>query len=72
LKEVESYIQDNHHLPEVPSAEEVSTNGVNIGEMNTLLMKKVEELTLYIIDQQKKLEKQQEQIEVLTKAIQNK
>jgi hypothetical protein len=56
LHEVEKYITENKHLPEVPSAEEVKANGLNMGEMNTLLMKKVEELTLYIISQQKQID----------------
>jgi len=50
LTDVKTYIDQNQHLPEVPSAEEIAKNGLNLGEMNKLLMKKVEELTLYIID----------------------
>ncbi|MBN1599401.1 MAG: hypothetical protein JW894_13995 [Bacteroidales bacterium] len=56
LNEVEKFISENNHLPEVPSEEEVITNGVNLGEMNALLLKKIEELTLYIIGQQKEIE----------------
>ncbi|WP_184550888.1 hypothetical protein [Mucilaginibacter sp. FT3.2] len=50
LAEVKAYIDRNQHLPEIPSAQEVAANGVNLGEMNTLLLKKVEELTLYLIE----------------------
>jgi hypothetical protein len=50
LTEVESFIKLNKHLPGVPAASHVEMNGVNLGEMNTLLMKKVEELTLYLIE----------------------
>ena len=57
LKEVESYIKENGHLPDVPSAEEVKANGVEVGEMNAILLQKIEELTLYIIELEKKIEK---------------
>ncbi|MCG8699797.1 MAG: hypothetical protein MI922_17215 [Bacteroidales bacterium] len=62
LNEVESYINEHSHLPEVPSAEEVATNGMNITEMNNALLKKVEELTLYIIDQNKRIEELEQTI----------
>ncbi len=57
LTEVEKYIKANHHLPEVPSTEEVEANGINVGEMNALLLKKIEELTLHIIDLEKRIKK---------------
>jgi len=57
LKETESYIKKNGHLPDVPSAEEVMTNGVELGEMNAVLLQKIEELTLYVIELEKKIEK---------------
>lgn len=53
LEEVESYIQDNGHLPDVPSAEDVAENGVTVGEMEAVLLQKIEELTLYVIDMKK-------------------
>ncbi len=56
LAEVEKFIKANKHLPEIPSAEEVAENGVNLGEMESKLLQKIEELTLYIIDQQKEIE----------------
>jgi hypothetical protein len=55
LAEVETYINQNKHLPEVPAAKEMEANGVNVGEMNMLLLKKVEELTLYVIELEKKI-----------------
>jgi hypothetical protein len=55
LKEVQSYIDENKHLPEVPSAIEMESKGIDVGEMNMLLLKKVEELTLYVLDQNKKM-----------------
>jgi hypothetical protein len=52
LTELEQFITENKHPPNVPSAAEVEANGVNIGEMNAILLQKVEELTLYIINLQ--------------------
>ena len=53
LAEVAAYIASNGHLPEVPSSEEVAANGINLGESQALLLKKIEELTLYVIEMQK-------------------
>jgi hypothetical protein len=61
LKEVESYIRQNKHLPEVPAAKEMEQNGINLSEMNMLLLRKVEELTLYVIDLKKENEAQRMQ-----------
>lgn len=57
LNEVAQYIKENSHLPEIPSAKEMGTNGLMMEEMNLNLLKKIEELTLYIIEQDKKTEK---------------
>ena len=70
LKEVEKQIQEKGHLENIPSACEVQENGIEVGEMNRLLLEKVEELTLYTIDQQKQLDKQTKEIEEL-KALMN-
>jgi len=56
LEEVEKFIQLNGHLPEIPCAEEVECNGGDLGELVKLQMQKIEELTLYIIEQNKKIE----------------
>lgn len=56
LSEVESYISKNNHLPDVPSANQVATEGYSQHDMNTILLRKIEELTLYIIEQQKEIE----------------
>ena len=56
INEVESFIKENNHLPEVPSAAAMKQNGVDLSEMNMTLLKKVEELTLYMIAQNKKIE----------------
>ena len=65
LKEVEDYIKKNKHLPDVPSAQEVEKNGIDLGDNQTILLKKIEELTLYVIEQNKKLEEQAKRIEAL-------
>lgn len=57
LEELESYIKANKHLPEMPSAKEVETNGVELGEIVKLQQKKIEELTLYLIEQNKQIQK---------------
>lgn len=56
IEELSSYISKNKHLPGVPSELELQESGVNVAEMNKILMEKIEELTLYIIDQNKKIE----------------
>jgi hypothetical protein len=56
LKETEKHIQEKGHLPGIPSAQEVKNNGVDLGEMNAKLLKKIEELTLYLIQKDKELE----------------
>ena len=56
LKEVENHIKEKGHLKDIPSAEEVDENGIFLGEMNSKLLQKIEELTLYTIRQQKEIE----------------
>lgn len=63
LKEVKSFITENGHLPNVPSAEIVESEGVNLGETARITMEKVEELTLYTIQQQEQLDEQKSVIE---------
>jgi hypothetical protein len=53
LPDVEKFILAHGHLPEIPSASTVIENGVNLGEMDAMLLKKIEELTLYMIELQK-------------------
>jgi uncharacterized coiled-coil protein SlyX len=65
LKNLELFIHLNNHLPDVPSATEVEKNGFDLGDNQAVLLKKVEELTLYIIEQNKKVEEQQKQIDKL-------
>lgn len=56
IEEVAAFITENKHLPDVPSASDVAENGYSQHDMNKVLLQKIEELTLYIIDQQKKIE----------------
>jgi len=56
LNDVETYLESNSHLPGIPSAADIKENGVPLAEMNSLLLKKIEELTLYIINLNKKVE----------------
>jgi hypothetical protein len=56
LGEVQKYVQTNKHLPEVPSAAEFKRDGYKVGQMDDLLLRKVEELTLYVIELQKQIE----------------
>lgn len=56
LKDLQSYIDLKGHLPEVPTTEEAIANGIELKEMNILLLKKIEELTLYTLQQQKNIE----------------
>ena len=65
LEEVEQHIAEKGHLINIPSAKEVEEKGIYLGEMNKLLLEKIEELTLYTLQQQKELEKQQNEIELL-------
>jgi hypothetical protein len=65
LTEVESYIKTNNHLPDVPSATEVQANGVKLGEMQTTLLQKIEELTLYTIESNKQIIALQEKVNAL-------
>ncbi len=64
LASLENYINTNNHLPGVPTAKEVQNEGVKLGEMNAILLQKVEELTLYLIEQEKIIEKQGEILEI--------
>jgi hypothetical protein len=63
LAEVEAFTKANKHLPEVPSATEMTSNGVDLAKMNMILLKKVEELTLHAIAQEKRLDAQQKLID---------
>ena len=67
LNSLEQYIQANKHLPEVPSAKEVGEQGIDLGNMDATLLKKIEELTLHLIEINKKQEKMADEMELLKK-----
>ncbi|UGU17907.1 hypothetical protein LS482_08505 [Sinomicrobium kalidii] len=61
LEEVEQHIKEKGHLKDIPSAKEVAKNGIFLGEMDARLLQKIEELTLYIIKQDKQIKKLKEE-----------
>ena len=74
LEEIQRHIDEKGHLPNIPSAKEVKANGIKVGEMNKLLLEKIEELTLYTLQQERRItnqqmtiEQQEEQIRILKK-----
>ncbi|MEM6814834.1 MAG: hypothetical protein AAF600_10620 [Bacteroidota bacterium] len=67
LKETKEYISENKHLPEIPSAKEMKVNGIELGDMNMRLLKKIEELTLYQIELFEKIEELHKKVEELEK-----
>ena len=67
LEETKEYIEENKHLPEIPSAKEMEANGIDIGEMNMLLLKKIEEMTLHQIELMERLEKAEQEIASMKK-----
>ncbi len=69
LQDLKDFIKKNNHLPDIPSAKEVKSNGVDLGEMNMKLLKKIEELTLYLIEQNDQLKKQSLEINNLKREI---
>ena len=65
LESVDQFIKENKHLPEIASAEEMKKDGINLSEMNIKLLQKIEEMTLYMIEMQKEITKQKEEIKLL-------
>ncbi|AYN00782.1 DUF536 domain-containing protein [Chryseobacterium sp. 3008163] len=70
LEEVEKHIVEKGHLPSIPSASEVIEKGINVAEMDAKLLEKIEELTLYSIEQHKQLKSQSEEIKELKNQVQ--
>ncbi len=62
LKDPDSYIQENHHLPNIPTAGTVAKEGIDVGQMIPLLLEKIEELSLHLIEIKKENEVMQERI----------
>jgi hypothetical protein len=73
LKEIKTYVTHNRHLPDMPSAETIAEKGINLGEIVKIQTKKIEELTLYLFEQQKQIEElkrsQGKQIAMLEKSL---
>ena len=74
LSEVEAYVKENKHLPNVPSASELVKDGLDLGKMQATQMEKIEELTLYMIDMKKEIEtlkKENQSLKVLVSQPKN-
>ena len=56
IRELEEYLQTHRHLPDIPSAKEMEEEGINLSTLNLMLLKRIEELTLYLIDQEKRIQ----------------
>ena len=67
LSDLKQYVTENKHLPKVPSSDEMMEKGVNLLQMNMTLLEKVEELTLYLIEQNEKIQKLEKQVNELNK-----
>ena len=71
LSEVNSFIESHGHLPNMPSEQEVLENGMDVGKVNTVLVEKIEEMTLYAIDQEQKIENLTKKLEKVETILQN-
>ncbi len=69
LNEVELHIEEHGHLPDVPSASVVESEGLSVGEAQKIMMQKIEELTLYMIEQEKKNQAQERKIKELERKL---
>ena len=69
LKELEEYISTHKHLPRVPSQQTVQAEGIDLGEMNVILLEKIEELTLYVIEQNKEMKRQKRELHLLQQKV---
>ena len=67
LAHLEAYINKNGHLPEIPTAQQVAREGIELGEMNRKLLQKIEELSLYVIKQEKRMNEQETRFSRLEK-----
>ena len=67
MEDVEKHIKEKRHLPEIASAAEMEKEGVNIGEFQIKLLQKIEELTLYSIQQEKRINQLEEKLSKVKK-----
>ena len=72
LSEVEAFVKENKHLPEIPSEKHMQENGLSMNEFQIKLLQKIEELTLYTIQQEKRADEQDRRIKELEKQANNK
>lgn len=72
LPELARFIKNNHHLPEIPSTKEVVENGINLGSMDQKLLQKIEEITLYVLQQNEQIQKLKSETEQLKRLLKNK
>jgi len=71
LAEVETFIQENNHLPEIPSEKQMQQDGLNVNEFQIKLLQKIEELTLYVIQQEKRMEELERENETIKEQLNN-
>jgi hypothetical protein len=64
LNEIESFVTKNKHLPDMPAAEQMKKSGVDLAQMNMSLLKKIEELTLHLIAQDKRIRELEKKVQV--------
>jgi hypothetical protein len=69
LNQVEAFIKEHKHLPDIPSAAEMEASGVNLAEMNKLLLQKIEELTLYTLQQEEQIKEKDERLDLLEQRL---
>lgn len=69
LSDLKIYLEANRHLPEVPSAEQMKNTGINVADINLLLLKKVEELTLYLIQKDESDKKRESEVDALKREV---
>jgi hypothetical protein len=69
LQAVHNYVRQHHHLPGIASASDIADKGINVAENQAALLKKIEELTLYAVDQDSTIKKQQQQLDLQTSEI---
>ncbi|SRR5690554_3480697 len=62
LKDLEVFLKENNHLPKLPSAAQMEEEGISLKELNLLLLEKIEELTIYTLQQQKEIEALKEKV----------
>ena len=69
LRDLEKFVAENHHLPDIPSTEELSEEGINIVHFSMILLKKIEEISLYAIQQANMIEEQGTRLSVLERRV---